>query len=40
MAEDGVDLIVVPGDHYSVFKDPGASIMAKHIAAAIRSDFG
>jgi thioesterase domain-containing protein len=38
MAEDGVDVIVVPGDHYSVFKDPGASIMAKYIAAATGSN--
>jgi thioesterase domain-containing protein/acyl carrier protein len=37
MAEDGVDVVVVPGDHFTVFKDPGASIMAKGIEAAIRS---
>jgi amino acid adenylation domain-containing protein len=37
MSEDGVDLIVVPGDHFTVFKDPGASIIAKGIEAAIRS---
>ena len=38
MAADGVDLMVVPGDHYTVFKEPGASIMAKYIEAAMRSD--
>jgi amino acid adenylation domain-containing protein len=38
MAAGGVDLIVVPGDHFTVFKEPGASIMAKGIEAAIRSD--
>ena len=38
MAADGVDLIVVPGDHFTVFKEPGASIMAKAIEAAIQSD--
>ena len=36
MAADGVDLIVVPGDHYSVFKEPGLSLMAKSIEAAMR----
>lgn len=36
MAANGVDLIVVPGDHYTVFKDPGLSSMAKSIEAAIR----
>ena len=36
MAADGVDLIVVPGDHYSVFKEPGLSVMAKSIEAAMR----
>jgi thioesterase domain-containing protein/acyl carrier protein len=38
MAADGIDLMVVPGDHYTVFKDPGASIMAKCIEEAVRSD--
>ena len=36
LAADGVDLIVVPGDHYSVFKEPGLSVMAKSIEAAMR----
>jgi thioesterase domain-containing protein len=36
MAADGVDLIVVPGDHYSVFKEPGLSLMAKCIESAMR----
>ena len=36
MAADGVDLIVVPGDHYSVFEEPGVSFMAKCIEAAMR----
>ncbi len=40
MAADGVDLILVPGDHYTVFKEPGASIMVKCIEAAIQSDVG
>ena len=40
MAADGVDLVVVPGDHFTVFKEPGASILAKAIEAAIRSDIG
>ena len=35
MAAAGVDLIVVPGDHYSVFKDPGLSLMAEGIEAAM-----
>ena len=38
MAANGVDLVVVPGDHFTVFKEPGASIMAKAIEAAFRSD--
>jgi len=38
MAADGVDLAIIPGDHFTVFKEPGASIMAKAIEAAIRSD--
>jgi thioesterase domain-containing protein len=40
MATAGVDLVVVPGDHFTVFKEPGASILAKVIEAAIRSDIG
>jgi thioesterase domain-containing protein len=36
MAADGVDLIIVPGDHYSIFKEPGLSSMAKCIEAAMR----
>ena len=39
MAANGVDLVVVPGDHFTVFKEPGASIMAKAIEAALRSDI-
>jgi thioesterase domain-containing protein len=38
MAADGVDLVVTPGDHFTVFREPGASVMAKAIEAAIRSD--
>jgi amino acid adenylation domain-containing protein len=38
MATGGVDLIVIPGDHFTVFKEPGASVMAKAIEGAIRSD--
>jgi thioesterase domain-containing protein/acyl carrier protein len=38
MAADGVNLVVVPGDHFTVFKEPGASILANAIEAAIRSD--
>ena len=38
MGADGVDLMVVPGNHYTVFKEPGVSIMAKCIEAAMRSD--
>jgi amino acid adenylation domain-containing protein len=36
---NGVDLVVVPGDHFTVFKEPGASVMAKAIEAAIRSEI-
>jgi thioesterase domain-containing protein len=35
MASKGVDLVVVPGDHYSVFEEPGVSFMAKCIEAAM-----
>jgi amino acid adenylation domain-containing protein len=34
MAED-VDLILIPGDHFTVFSEPGVSIMAKCIETAI-----
>ena len=35
MAEE-VDLIVIPGDHFTVFSEPGVSIMAKCIETSIR----
>ena len=35
-----VDLIVVPGDHFTVFSEPGVSIMAKCIETAMRSHAG
>ena len=35
---DDVDLIVIPGDHFTVFSEPGVSIMAKCIQTAMRSD--
>jgi amino acid adenylation domain-containing protein len=35
-ALEGVDVVVVPGDHYSVFNDPGV----KELAAAIHSLLG
>jgi amino acid adenylation domain-containing protein len=38
MAADGVNLVVVPGDHFTVFKEPGASVLANAIEASIRSD--
>jgi thioesterase domain-containing protein len=38
MAANGVDLVIIPGDHFTVFKEPGASIMAKAIETAFRSD--
>jgi thioesterase domain-containing protein len=37
MAED-VDLTLIPGDHFTVFSEPGVSIMAKCIEAAIRPE--
>ena len=37
MAED-VDLILVPGDHYKIFSEPGVSIMARCIEFNIRSN--
>ena len=39
MAND-VDLILIPGDHYTVFSEPGVSLMAKCIQTAMRSDVG
>jgi amino acid adenylation domain-containing protein len=36
MAAGGVGLVVLPGDHYSVFKEPGVSFMAERIEAAMR----
>ena len=39
MASD-VDLILIPGDHYTVFSEPGVSLMAKCIRTALRSDLG
>jgi len=39
MASD-VDLILIPGDHYTVFGEPGVSVMAKCIRAALRSNLG
>ncbi len=38
-AAAGVDLVNIPGDHYSVFQDPGASIMAQYIEAAVANDL-
>jgi thioesterase domain-containing protein/acyl carrier protein len=34
-ATEGVELVVVPGDHFSIFRDPGVALMAKHISAAL-----
>jgi hypothetical protein len=31
----GSSRVVVPGDHWSVFRDPGVSLIAKHIEAAV-----
>ena len=39
MAND-VDLILIPGDHYTVFSEPGVSLMAKCIQTPMRSDVG
>ena len=36
MAED-VDLIPIPGDHFTVFSEPGVSLMAKCIETALRT---
>ena len=36
MADD-VDLMLIPGDHYTVFSEPGVSIMAKCIETAVHS---
>jgi hypothetical protein len=35
MAAD-VDLVIVPGDHYGIFHEPGVSIMTKSIEATVR----
>ncbi|HEY6434316.1 MAG TPA: AMP-binding protein, partial [Acetobacteraceae bacterium] len=34
-ASGGVDLVVVPGDHYTAFQEPGMSVMARHIEATV-----
>ncbi len=34
-AAAGVELVTIPGDHYSVFQEPGVSIMAQSIEAAL-----
>jgi amino acid adenylation domain-containing protein len=34
-ASRGVDLVVVPGDHYTAFQGPGVSVMARHIEATV-----
>jgi hypothetical protein len=39
MAND-VDLFLIPGDHYTVFSEPGVSLMAKCIRTGMRSDVG
>jgi amino acid adenylation domain-containing protein len=36
MADD-VDLILIPGDHFTVFSEPGVSVMANCIETAMRS---
>ena len=38
MAED-VDLILIPGDHFTIFSEPGVSLMAKRIETALRTDI-
>ncbi len=39
-ANGGVEPVVIPGDHWSVFRDPGVSLIAQHIEAAVLADFG
>ncbi len=34
-ASGGADLVVVPGDHYTAFQEPGMSVMARHIEATV-----
>lgn len=33
-----VDVVFVPGDHHSIFQEPGVSIIAKHIEVSIQSE--
>jgi thioesterase domain-containing protein len=30
--EGGIELVVINGDHFSMFQEPGVSQMARHIA--------
>jgi thioesterase domain-containing protein/acyl carrier protein len=39
-ATGGVNLVTVPGDHYSVFKHPGITVMAQHIKMSVAPDLG
>lgn len=35
LALGGIDVQVIPGDHLSIFKEPGASLMAQHLNRAL-----
>jgi amino acid adenylation domain-containing protein len=39
-ATGGVDLVTVPGDHFSVFKHPGISVIARHIEMSVALELG
>ena len=40
IATAGVDLVTIPGDHYSVFQEPGVSMMAETLRTAVAADLG
>lgn len=35
LARDGADLITLPGDHFTIFQEPGVKSMSSHIGAAL-----
>jgi amino acid adenylation domain-containing protein len=37
-AEGGVEVTTVPGDHFSIFKEPGISVIARHIQTSLKID--
>jgi amino acid adenylation domain-containing protein len=39
-ATGGIKSVVVPGDHWSIFREPGVSLMARHIKETVPAHFG